>query len=95
MHQLRLLNFLDQIKSNKVDRVDLPINFGFNHSVNHYIKDFINDQNLPQVILRMDADILVKKNDVEALIDAINHLKNMGHWRFLTRIIIAILNETY
>ena len=26
----------------------------------------------------MDADILVKKNDVEALIDAINHLKKYG-----------------
>lgn len=74
----KIVEFLDEIKSNKVDRVDLPINFGFNHSVNHYIKDFINDQNLPQVILRMDADILVKKNDFEALVDAINHLKKYG-----------------
>ena len=73
-----IVEFLDEIKSNKVDRVDLPINFGFNHSVNHYVKDFINDENLPKVILRMDADILVKKNDLEKLIDAINHLKKYG-----------------
>ena len=73
-----IVEFLDKIKSDKVDRIDLPINFGFNHSVNHYIKDFINDENLPEIVLRMDADILVRKNDFEALIDAIKHLKKYG-----------------
>ena len=73
-----IIEFLDKIKSSKVDRVDLPINFGFNHSINYYIKDFINDQNLPQVILIIGADILAKKNDLEVLIDSIKHLKKYG-----------------
>ncbi|MEK9727437.1 MAG: glycosyltransferase [Candidatus Margulisiibacteriota bacterium] len=71
-------NYIQSIRSAKVDLVNLPINFGFNHSVNYYIKDFISDENLPKVVLRMDADILFSKADLEQLIDGIIHLKQYG-----------------
>jgi len=70
--------FLNQIKSDKVDMVNLPINFGYNHGINYYIRDFISDENLPQCIISLGADILFSQNDFETLVDAIMNLEKYG-----------------
>ena len=41
-------DFLDKIQSKKVDRVNLPINFGFNHSVKLLYKRFYFQRKLPK-----------------------------------------------
>ena len=74
----KIINLLDKIQSKKVDRIDLPINFGFNDSINHYIKDFINEKNLPKTVVQMGSDILFAKDDFTKLIDAICDLKKYG-----------------
>tara|TARA_A100001015_G_scaffold309908_1_gene410231 strand:+ start:2396 stop:3157 length:762 start_codon:yes stop_codon:yes gene_type:complete len=64
----------DSIEHKRIDKVHLPINVGYNHSVNFYIRDFINDDNLPRVIIRLDADILFDQADFESLVDACEQL---------------------
>ena len=66
--------FFDSISHERIDKISLPINFGYNQSVNFYIKDFINDDNLPRSIIRLDADILFSVADFLSLTDAIDHL---------------------
>lgn len=68
----------DSVSHPRIDKISLPINFGYNASVNFYVRDFINDETLPRVIIRLDADILFSQEDFERLIDAIDHLPQFG-----------------
>ena len=38
----------DELSHPRIDKISLPINFGFNTSVNFYIRDYINNENLPK-----------------------------------------------
>lgn len=69
-----ITNYIHRIKSDKVDLVELPINFGYNHAVNYYIRDFINDQNLPKIMISLGSDILFSKEDFVTLTKAISDL---------------------
>lgn len=62
----------------RIHKISLPINFGYNTSVNFYIKDFINKNNLPKTIIRMDADILFSQKDFNTLCEAIENLPRFG-----------------
>ncbi|MGA0242421.1 MAG: hypothetical protein ACO3K7_05465 [Candidatus Marinamargulisbacteria bacterium] len=74
----KITNYAHAIQSDKVDIVHLPINFGYNHSVNYYIRDFISAENLPKTIISLGADILFLKDHLMQLIDAIAHLPRYG-----------------
>jgi hypothetical protein len=71
---LKIKALVESIQSNKVDVVNLPINFGYNHGVNYYIKDFISSKNLPKCIVSLGSDILFNKKDFELLIEAVENL---------------------
>jgi len=68
----------DQINHPRIDKISLPINFGYNSSVNFYCRDFINTETLPEVIIRLDADILFSNDDFQTLVDAIKHIPDYG-----------------
>ncbi len=74
----RIEALLNRIHSDKVDMVHLPINFGYNHGINYYIRDFISDENLPQCIVSLGADILFNQADFGTLVDAIMNLEKYG-----------------
>ena len=74
----QIQEFLTTISSDRVDIVNLPINFGFNNCINYYIRDFISDENLPSTIIQMGSDILFNQKDFETLVDAITHLPGHG-----------------
>ena len=71
---LKVKKFFDNINHPQVDKVSLPINFGYNTSVNFYIRDFIHNMNLPRIIIRLDADILFSYTSFNYLIEAIDQL---------------------
>lgn len=68
----------DAIDHPQVDKISLPLNFGYNASINYYVQDHINDANLPAVIVSLGADILFNNNDFKAMIQAIKHNPKFG-----------------
>ncbi|RAP31860.1 hypothetical protein DID76_01990, partial [Candidatus Marinamargulisbacteria bacterium SCGC AG-414-C22] len=70
--------FFDSINHERIDKISLPINMGYNNSVNFYIRDFINDSNLPKIIVRLDADILFSKQDFIQLCEAVEELEEFS-----------------
>ena len=71
-------NYFNLIQHDRIDKISLPINFGYNHSVNFYIRDFIHDSNCPKTIVRLDADILFSEPDFKSLLEAVENLKEFA-----------------
>ena len=76
--QPNIKELFNQVNHPRVDKVSLPINFGYNHSINFYIRDFINNANLPKTIISLGADILFSEEDFLKLNDAIQNLPQFG-----------------
>ena len=74
----QIKSYLNSIKNPKIDIQYLDENVGRPLAINLYLKKFVNESNLPAVIVAVDPDITFSSESFDYFIDAIKNIDNIG-----------------
>ncbi len=70
--------FMDGVSHPQLEFQRLPENIGKGNAVNAYLRSHLNRENLPDVLVSVDADILFSPTEFAALVQATRDLPNVG-----------------